>query len=30
LVIETKYDSIRVGWCFKEVTEPFGVGVWNL
>jgi hypothetical protein len=27
LVIETKYDSLRVGWCSKEVTRPFGVGV---
>jgi hypothetical protein len=29
LVIDTKYDSLRGGWCFKEVTGPFGVGVWK-
>jgi len=27
-VIETKYDSLRGGWCFG-VTGPFGVGVWK-
>jgi hypothetical protein len=26
--IETKYDSLRGGWCSK-VTAPFGVGVWK-
>jgi hypothetical protein len=29
LVINTKCDSLRRGWCSKEVTEPFGVGVWK-
>jgi hypothetical protein len=28
-VIETKYDIIRGGWCSKEVTGTFGVGVWK-
>jgi hypothetical protein len=27
--VETKYDSMRVGWCSKEVVRPFGVGVWK-
>jgi hypothetical protein len=27
LVIETKYDSLRGGWCSKEVIGSFGVGV---
>jgi hypothetical protein len=29
LVIETKYDCTRVGWCSKEVMRTFGVGVWK-
>jgi hypothetical protein len=29
LAIETKYDSIRRGWCSKEVRGTFGVGVWK-
>jgi len=29
LAIETKYDSIRRGWCSKEVRGIFGVGVWK-
>jgi hypothetical protein len=28
-VIETKYDSIGGGWCYKEVMGTFGVGVWK-
>jgi hypothetical protein len=29
LVIETNYDGTRAGWCSKEVTKTFGVGVWK-
>jgi hypothetical protein len=29
LVVETKYDSTRGGWCSKEVMGTFGVGVWK-
>jgi hypothetical protein len=29
LVIETEYDSIRGSLCSKEVTGPFGVGIWK-
>jgi hypothetical protein len=29
LVVETKYDNTRGGWCSKEVIETFGVGVWK-
>lgn len=29
LVIDTKYDRLKGGWCSKEVTWPFGVGVWK-
>jgi hypothetical protein len=29
LVIETKYGSIKGGWCSKEVTGTFGVEVWK-
>jgi hypothetical protein len=29
LVTETKYNNIRGGWCSKEVTGTFGVGVWK-
>jgi hypothetical protein len=28
-VVETKYDSLRGGWCSKEVAGPFRVGVWK-
>jgi hypothetical protein len=24
-----KYDSLRGDWCFKEVGEPYGLGVWK-
>jgi hypothetical protein len=29
LVINTKYDNLRGGWCYKKVTGPFGVRVWK-
>ena len=29
LVIETKYDSIRGGWCSMEIIGTFEVGVWK-
>jgi hypothetical protein len=29
MVIYTKYDCLRGGWCSKEVMRPFGVGVWK-
>jgi hypothetical protein len=29
LVIDIKYDSLKGGWCSKEVTWQFGVGVWK-
>jgi hypothetical protein len=29
LMMETKFDSMRGGWCSKEVMGPFGVGVWT-
>jgi hypothetical protein len=25
-VVDTKYDSLREGWCSKEVAGLFGVG----
>jgi hypothetical protein len=28
-VVDIKYGSMRVGWCFKEVGGSFGVGVWK-
>jgi hypothetical protein len=28
-VVATKYDSLRGGWCSKEVVGPYGVGVWK-
>jgi hypothetical protein len=28
-MVETKYDSMRGGWCSKEVGGHFGVGVWK-
>jgi hypothetical protein len=27
--VETKYDSLRGGWCSKEVARPFS-GVWSV
>lgn len=27
--LATKYDSMREGWCSKEVVGPYGMGVWN-
>lgn len=24
--MDTKYDSMRGSWCYKEVVGPFGVG----
>jgi hypothetical protein len=24
--VDTKYDSMGVGWCSKDVLGPFGVG----
>ena len=27
--MEVKYDTMRVGWCSKEVVGPYGVGVWK-
>jgi hypothetical protein len=24
--VDTKYDSMRGSWCYKEVVGPFGVG----
>jgi hypothetical protein len=29
LVIEVKFDSLRGGWCSKEVLSTFRVGVWK-
>jgi hypothetical protein len=29
LVVETKYDSFRGGWCSREVVGLFEVGVWK-
>jgi hypothetical protein len=29
MVIYTKYDCLRGGWCSKELMRPFGVGVWK-
>jgi hypothetical protein len=29
LVVESKYDSTRGGWCSKEVVGLFGAGVWT-
>jgi hypothetical protein len=28
-VVDIKYDSMRGGWCSKEVGRPYGVGVWK-
>jgi len=28
-VVDIKYDSMRGGWCSKEVEGPYGVGVWK-
>jgi hypothetical protein len=27
--VEAKYDTIRGGWCSKEVGGPYRVGVWK-
>jgi len=27
--VETKYNSLRGGWCSKKVTSPFGVRAWK-
>jgi len=29
LVIDVKFESLRGGWCSKEVLGTFGVGVWK-
>jgi len=29
MVIEVKFESLKGGWCFKEVLDTFGVGVWK-
>jgi hypothetical protein len=29
MVIEVKFESLRGGWCSKEVLGTFGVGVWK-
>jgi hypothetical protein len=29
-VLEAKYGSSRGGWCTCDITEPHGVGLWNL
>jgi hypothetical protein len=29
MVIEVKFESLRGGWCSKEVLDTFGVGVWK-
>jgi hypothetical protein len=29
LVVDTKFESIKGGWCSKEVSGSFGVGVWK-
>jgi hypothetical protein len=28
-VIEARYESIRCGWCLKEVMGTYVVGVWK-
>ena len=28
-MVDTKYCSLRGGWCSKEVAGPFRVGVWK-
>jgi hypothetical protein len=28
-MVETKYNSLRGGWCSKKVTSPFGVRAWK-
>jgi hypothetical protein len=27
--VEVKYDTMRGGWCSREVGGTFGVGVWK-
>jgi hypothetical protein len=27
--VEVKYDTMRGGWCSKEVGRSYGVGVWK-
>jgi hypothetical protein len=27
--MDNKYDSLRGGWCSKEVVGPYGMGVWK-
>jgi hypothetical protein len=27
--VDVKYDSMRGGWCSKEVGGSYGVGVWK-
>jgi hypothetical protein len=29
LVIDVKFESLKGGWCSKEVLGTFGVGVWK-
>jgi hypothetical protein len=29
LVIDAKFESLKGGWCSKEVSGSFGVGVWK-
>jgi hypothetical protein len=29
LVIDAKFESLKGGWCSKEVSSSFGVGVWK-
>ena len=28
-MIDTKYGCLKGGWCSKEVTRPYRVGVWK-
>jgi hypothetical protein len=28
-VIDAKFESLKGGWCSKEVSGSFGVGVWK-
>jgi hypothetical protein len=28
-VIDVKFDSLKGGWCSKEVLGTFGVNVWK-
>jgi hypothetical protein len=29
LMIEAKYESMRGGWCSKDIMGTYGVGVWK-